>query len=301
MKFQHLQPVACVIAALTSYASAQEWEVFFESGFETLPLGPFHEFEHLLPHMLVGGGTGSPTQYPWVVSAPEPTSGAQSIRLEAWDRSPGIGTSSVAYYHVRERFGERSFSFPGAAGHHGGYRALRVTFDMYHASDPDPGWVRWPGGGINPFADPPTAQIVKDVTAPVEAVYDEWIHISLTFDFEHELMSGSYADQVSTPVSLPTGLREQASWGLSVTAWWLGDPPGSFPDVETVWLDNLVVEVIPPCPADCDLDYAHTFFDFLCFQNLFARGDDRADCDLDGELTFLDFLCFQNYFASDCI
>ncbi|MFG0284183.1 MAG: GC-type dockerin domain-anchored protein [Phycisphaerales bacterium JB039] len=43
-----------------------------------------------------------------------------------------------------------------------------------------------------------------------------------------------------------------------------------------------------------------TFFDFLCFQNLFAAGDPGADCDGDGSLTFFDFLCFQNAFAAGC-
>ncbi|MFG0283067.1 MAG: right-handed parallel beta-helix repeat-containing protein, partial [Phycisphaerales bacterium JB039] len=34
--------------------------------------------------------------------------------------------------------------------------------------------------------------------------------------------------------------------------------------------------------ADCDGDGELTFFDFLCFQNLFAAGDPGADCDGDG-------------------
>ncbi|MFG0284186.1 MAG: SBBP repeat-containing protein [Phycisphaerales bacterium JB039] len=54
------------------------------------------------------------------------------------------------------------------------------------------------------------------------------------------------------------------------------------------------------CPADCDGDGELTFFDFLCFQNLFATGDPGADCDGDGALTFFDFLCFQNAFAAGC-
>ncbi|MFG0283092.1 MAG: hypothetical protein ACF8R7_01600 [Phycisphaerales bacterium JB039] len=55
-----------------------------------------------------------------------------------------------------------------------------------------------------------------------------------------------------------------------------------------------------PCAADCDGDGELTFFDFLCFQNLFAFGDTRADCDRDASLTFFDFLCFQNAFAAGC-
>jgi trimeric autotransporter adhesin len=54
------------------------------------------------------------------------------------------------------------------------------------------------------------------------------------------------------------------------------------------------------CPADCDGSGDLTFFDFLCFQNLFAAMDPGADCDGDGEFTFFDFLCFQNAFAAGC-
>jgi hypothetical protein len=54
------------------------------------------------------------------------------------------------------------------------------------------------------------------------------------------------------------------------------------------------------CAADCDGDGELSFFDFLCFQNLFAAGDPEADCDGDGSLTFFDFLCFQNAFAAGC-
>jgi hypothetical protein len=54
------------------------------------------------------------------------------------------------------------------------------------------------------------------------------------------------------------------------------------------------------CPADCDHSGELTFFDFLCFQNLFTAMDPGADCDRDSELTFFDFLCFQNAFAAGC-
>ena len=56
----------------------------------------------------------------------------------------------------------------------------------------------------------------------------------------------------------------------------------------------------PPCYADCDRSGDLTFFDFLCFQNLFAAMDPAADCDGDGAFTFFDFLCFQNAFAAGC-
>ncbi|MFG0286019.1 MAG: PQQ-dependent sugar dehydrogenase [Phycisphaerales bacterium JB039] len=72
--------------------------------------------------------------------------------------------------------------------------------------------------------------------------------------------------------------------------------------LDTVFVTNMVADQQPDalCPADCDEDGALTFFDFLCFQNLFAMGDPGADCDGDGELTFFDFLCFQNAFAAGC-
>lgn len=54
------------------------------------------------------------------------------------------------------------------------------------------------------------------------------------------------------------------------------------------------------CAADCDGDGELSFFDFLCFQNLFAAGDPEADCDGDGGLSFFDFLCFQDAFAAGC-
>jgi len=59
---------------------------------------------------------------------------------------------------------------------------------------------------------------------------------------------------------------------------------------------------VPPlcCSADCNGDGVLDFFDFLCFQNLFAAGDPYADCDGSGGLDFFDFLCYQNAFAAGC-
>ena len=54
------------------------------------------------------------------------------------------------------------------------------------------------------------------------------------------------------------------------------------------------------CPADCDGSGDLTFFDFLCFQSLFAAGDPGADCDESGSLDFFDFLCLQTAFAAGC-
>ena len=64
--------------------------------------------------------------------------------------------------------------------------------------------------------------------------------------------------------------------------------------------DAWLAKFINACYADCDRDGELTFFDFLCFQNLFALGSLVADCDGDGTLTFFDFLCFQNEFAAGC-
>jgi hypothetical protein len=58
--------------------------------------------------------------------------------------------------------------------------------------------------------------------------------------------------------------------------------------------------VCPKCLADCDGSGSLDFFDFLCFQNLFAAGDLCADCDKTGTLDFFDFLCFQNEFVAGC-
>lgn len=57
---------------------------------------------------------------------------------------------------------------------------------------------------------------------------------------------------------------------------------------------------ITGCEADCDADGELTFFDFLCFQDLFAADDGYADCDGNGEIDFFDFLCFQADFAAGC-
>ena len=54
------------------------------------------------------------------------------------------------------------------------------------------------------------------------------------------------------------------------------------------------------CGPDCDGSGSLDFFDFLCFQDLFASGDPAADCDASGGLDFFDFLCFQDQFAAGC-
>ena len=293
---------ACSVAAMAISATAQQWEAFFDSdGFEELPLGlmPSTGYESLLPHVFGGGGSGFPEQIPQVVSSPDPVIDGQSIRLEARYRRIGDAMTQVLWGHVREKLAKPAFAFPGRSGR-GGYRGLRVSFDVFHRFDEKPGTVSWGIGGVrSKHGEPAAVELAWDLTPGVEAVFDEWVHVSLTYDFEGGTFRGSYAGQTAGPVVLPEPWTRMEYWYFRVSAW-PGSEPGIDPDVETAWLDNLVVEVIPPCPADCDLDYAHTFFDFLCFQNMFAAGTGRADCDLDGELTVFDFLCFQNYFAHGC-
>lgn len=63
---------------------------------------------------------------------------------------------------------------------------------------------------------------------------------------------------------------------------------------------GIAVAVPQACYADCNGDSALDFFDFLCYQNVFAAGEPQADCDGSGSLDFFDFLCFQNGFAAGC-
>ena len=81
-------------------------------------------------------------------------------------------------------------------------------------------------------------------------------------------------------------------------------PGGSGPAIRrdsmfAIGLNGLVI-TMSACHADCDETGSLDFFDFLCFQSLFAVGSFSADCDGDCSLTFFDFLCFQNEFAGGC-
>jgi len=81
-----------------------------------------------------------------------------------------------------------------------------------------------------------------------------------------------------------------------------GETQGSIggPRLGGVWDAFLAKFEATSCYADCDRSGDLTFFDFLCFQNLFAAMDPGADCDGDSAFTFFDFLCFQNAFAAAC-
>lgn len=60
------------------------------------------------------------------------------------------------------------------------------------------------------------------------------------------------------------------------------------------------VDLGEPCYADCDGNRELDLFDFLCFQNAFATGDQYADCDHCGSLDFFDFLCYIHEFETGC-
>jgi glucose/arabinose dehydrogenase len=61
-----------------------------------------------------------------------------------------------------------------------------------------------------------------------------------------------------------------------------------------------VYRIVDACGADCDGSGALDFFDFLCYQDLFAAGDPGADCDGSGTIELADFLCYQDLFAAGC-
>jgi hypothetical protein len=78
--------------------------------------------------------------------------------------------------------------------------------------------------------------------------------------------------------------------------------PVMAPRTATEGSDRLRVPAPDPafCYADCDRSGGLDFFDFLCFQNEFATGSNRADCNADCFVDFFDFLCFQDEFGLGC-
>ncbi|MFG0286210.1 MAG: hypothetical protein ACF8R7_17485 [Phycisphaerales bacterium JB039] len=288
---------ACAVAAALALCApaVAQWEPFFDSGgFESLPLGPTpawpDTYIEYLPHRVYGDGSDRvKVILPEVTSQPEPTIGRQSIRFDPVSLGGALtATMKLWYSHQTEDFGPD------------GYRGLRISFDVYHAFDPRPGTVLWFFGGISASGSEPYVQVIWGLSPSIEPRFDEWVHVSITIDFEHKLIWGAYDGEASDPAPLPAKWHDVGSWAFSVVTDGGGDPPPPEPDIETAWIDNLVIDVIPPCPADCDIDYRHTLFDFLCFQNYFAAGSVFADCDGDGSLTLFDFLCFQNAFAAGC-
>src|SRR5690606_24757554 len=173
--------------------------------FEELPLGvmPSSGYEMLLPHVLAGGGSGFPAQLPEVVSLPDPVIDGQSIRLEARFRRAGDALTGVRWGHRTEKLAKPMFAFPGRSGR-GGYRGLRISFDMFHRFDEKPGRLSWGIGGVqSKHGGAAAVALVWDLIPPFEAVFDQWVHVSLTYDFKGGTFIGSYAGQGAGPLALP--------------------------------------------------------------------------------------------------
>ncbi len=97
-------------------------------------------------------------------------------------------------------------------------------------------------------------------------------------------------------------IAEEGPGGVVLTYYWTPDGGVRWNGPFT-FAGRRMIEFYAPgagCYADCDASGGLDFFDFLCFQNLFAAGDPAADCDASGGLDFFDFLCFQNAFAAGC-
>jgi hypothetical protein len=94
-------------------------------------------------------------------------------------------------------------------------------------------------------------------------------------------------------LALTFSLHDSAAYVVSNTI----DGIGGIPLFQLRTVD---ISSCADCSADCDGSGSLDFFDFLCFQNLFAAGDPQADCDGSGGLDLLDFLCFQNRFVAGC-
>ncbi len=105
------------------------------------------------------------------------------------------------------------------------------------------------------------------------------------------LPGGPFATYLATPEAPVPGEALQGRFGGWTSAEMGSGTQLGFP---------LLIEGDFACLADCDGSGGLDFFDFLCFQNLFAAGAPAADCDGSGGLDFFDFLCFQNAFAAGC-
>jgi hypothetical protein len=162
-----------------------------------------------------------------------------------------------------------------------------------YASAMDRGWRMW-------WKDAPFSVSDISLNAPidlgvwytVEAEYDistGWAHIRIW-----DTASGApLADHVATPTSwAPSGAP------FDTVAFVDGELGSENTIGHLTVIDN--IEVDAACYADCDGSGGLDFFDFLCFQNLFAASAPRADCDGSGGLDFFDFLCFQDGFAAGC-
>ena len=233
--------------------------------------------------------------------------------LSGWELWPGGLEAVIA--------DERAFSGPNSLHLHQqgadvvhrltGYESVDARFSMMlyisSASRDLEGYVialsQYDGGGPGTEW---TIQVKVDATAgELEAqfygirtplIFDRWVEwradISLDCDEYHLYYDGRHwAGPLSWSGCVTCGLPILAAIDFYVHG--LGAGPG-------MYIDDVVVRPVGLCYADCDDSGELDFFDFLCFQNLFAASDARADCDRDGALTFFDFLCFQNEFAAGC-
>jgi hypothetical protein len=64
--------------------------------------------------------------------------------------------------------------------------------------------------------------------------------------------------------------------------------------------DDMELDFVGDCYADCDKSGALSVADFSCFQSSFVAADPRADCNASGVLTIADFACFQTAFVQGC-
>ncbi len=153
-----------------------------------------------------------------------------------------------------------------------------------------------------------TAAAMVELSYPMAAtplIFDRWVECRAEVNLDVETFDLYYGDVL---------LADDAQWAAQVFhgpydfaaidfyMYALASGPGMYID------DVLVTRagLSPPptcgslCYADCDVSGATDFFDFLCYQNMFAAAAARADCDGSGALDFFDFLCFQNEFAGGC-
>jgi len=141
------------------------------------------------------------------------------------------------------------------------------------------------------FWDAPGGDFSADVSAATEVagfgVY-VWDGAGVTADVQ------AWADDPASNHGWLVKLEDEVSLASAKRFVTREGPAGSRPTL------RIVYESGGACKADCDGSGFLDFFDFLCFQNLFAAGDPRADCDGSGGLDFFDFLCFQNEFAAGC-
>jgi hypothetical protein len=162
---------------------------------------------------------------------------------------------------------------------------------------------------IADVADPASPALLATIPRPSLAIADVALDPPLLWFSTAEYRASLVALDISKPrVPLIAGeLKTVGSHAFRILLFALDGSSAHVVDVEYIGLGGYQFQLSAvdisscgACPADCDASGSLDFFDFLCFQNLFAAGDLAADCDGSGELDLLDFLCFQNEFAAGC-